>query len=215
LPSGGITGGAVQAPVGATYNVGFNTLAGLTTSVFFKHDDVSTFPTTSGPSGLVGFNGSSNSPLLYGNPETYFWAEFYNDTRVGIFNGGDFPSGFNLVGTIVPPDFGNWLKITLSESYLGDNRFELSAMLENYGMTGMEPPTLLIAGSLTVTNSTAAADPSVFPGFYGYYNVTAFDNFEVVPEPSAIHLIALGGLFLGFLRITRPLFNYLSKVVPK
>jgi hypothetical protein len=213
-PSGGITGGAVLEPAGTSiYKVNFNPLAGLTTSVFFKIEDVDPFP-PGGPSGRVGFTGSPTGVLEFFSEQTYFWAEFYNDTGLNIFNRDGFPGAFNTIGTITSPGFGNWLKITLSESYLGDNRFNLSASLENYGMTGMEAPTLLIGGSITVTNGLAAADPSVFAAFGGsYYNTTAFDNFEVVPEPGAIHIVALGGLLIGFLRVKRPLFNFLSRVV--
>ena len=182
-PSGGITGGAVQAPnAPSIYRTGFDPLAGITTSVFFRYENLSPLP-PGGPSGLIGFSGSPTS-LNYGDGQSHFWAEFYNDSRLNIFNAGDFPAGNNLIGTTTPPGFGNWLRISLTELYLGNNRFQLSASVENYGATGMESPTLVIAGSITVTNSLAAADPSVFAGFMGYYNVSAFDNFSVVPEPA-------------------------------
>ena len=195
--SGGITGGAVQAPGGASiYRTSFDPLAGLTTSVFFRYEHLSPNP-PGGPSGGVGFTGSAAS-FVWGDGQSLFWAEFASDDRLIILNKDVFPIiRANLIGTTAPPGFGNWLRISFSELYLGNNLFELSASVENYGATGMEPPTLLVAGSVTVTNSLAAADPSVFAAFSGYYNVSAFDNFSVVPEPATIHIIAFGALLLG------------------
>ena len=86
---------------------------------------------------------------------------------------------------------------------MGSDKFLLSAKLENYGATGTNVPTLLTSGSITVTNSAAAADNSVYASFGGFNNVTAFDNFSVtaVPEPSGFQLMTLGGLLAALMRV--------------
>jgi hypothetical protein len=202
-PSGGITGGAVKASGFADtpmYIESFNPLEGLSASMFLKYDNINP-AFGSGFSLRVGFTGSDEQGLDILSPTAHFWAEFNNDANLTIWSrGSGNGNGFNMVGSTLPVPFGSWLKLTFSESYVGANQFLLSAILENFGPTGMDAPAALAAGSILVTNSLAGADPSVYAGFGGYYHVSAFDNFGVVPEPGSLALAVLGGFFLRLSR---------------
>jgi hypothetical protein len=212
IPSGGITGGAVQASGLAStpmYTTSFNPIGGLTTSVFMRYDNVNSgFPSSGGFSVRAGFNGISSQGLDIFSPTAYFWGEFSNDGMLVIWSrGSGNGNGFNAVGTTLAPALGSWIKLTFSENYLGGDQFMLSTTLENYGLTGMESPALLSSGSVMVPNALAAADSSVYAGFGGYYHVSHFDNFSVVPEPNQIQLMSLGGIVLFLLKNKRQIFR--------
>lgn len=209
---GGISGGAVVAsglPETPMYLQGFNPLDDLTTSIFVRYDLANSGdPGQTAFSARAGFGGSALEGLSVSSPSAYFWGEFANNGELSVWSrdsgNGD---GYNLLNTSVQASPGNWLKLTFSEMYLGNNEFRLSATLENYGELGTAPPALLGAGSINVVNPAAATDGSVFAGFGGHYNVVAFDNFAVVPEPGAWRLLICGGIAFGGVRLGRILIR--------
>jgi hypothetical protein len=199
--AGGITGGAVQTSGNVSspiFTSAYAPLGGVTTSVYLKRDNV--FPATgSGYSARLGFVATSTTPLSAIDNNAYFWGEYLNDGVLGIrYRAG--VSTFTQVANFGAPQFGNWLKLTFNETYLGANQFQLSTSLEDFGPTGTGSPVALGSGSIIVNNPLAAADTSVYAGFDGYYHVAAFDNFAVVPEPSLLGLLGLGGLLACVVR---------------
>lgn len=209
---GGISGGAVVASGLAEtpmYTQSFNPLDDLTTSIFVRYDLANSGdPGPIAFSARAGFGGSALEGLSVSSASAYFWGEFANNGELSVWSrdsgGGD---GYNLLNTTVQATPGNWLKLTFSEAYLGNDEFRLSATLESYGELGTESPTLLGAGSINVVNAAAATDSSVFAGFGGYDNVVAFDNFAVVPEPGAWQMLVGGGIAFGGLRLGRSLIR--------
>lgn len=195
IPTGGITGGAVRASgfvERPTFLSTLNPQEGLSVSMFMRYD-VTAFPQFgSGASLQLGFSGNPNVGLDPLVPTTHFFGHFYNDGSLGIFSPGSSGNGFNTVDTFAAPDSGHWLKLTFAESYLGSDQFNLSVRLEDFGLDGMRTPSLLGEGSLRVSNAAAAADDSVFASFNGWYHVSHFDNFAVVPEPNLFYVLAPG-----------------------
>lgn len=208
----GIAGGAVVAsgsPETPMFTRSFNPLDGLTTSVFLRYDLANSGGSgQSAFSARAGFGGTALEGLTVSSSSAYFWGEFANDGELSVWSrdsgNGD---GYNLLNTTAQASPGNWLKLTFSEAYLGNNEFRLSTTLENYGEMGTSAPTLLGAGSINVINAAAAADGSVFAGFGGYYNVVAFDNFAVVPEPEAWELVVFAAVVFGGVRWGRVVYR--------
>ena len=206
--TGGITGGAVIVPglLGLpVYKVGFENSAGYQTSLSFlmKYDtNVNSGLGTGGPSLRLGFGGTPTSGTDINL--AYFWGEFANDGALLIWNQGQ----FSTIGTISTPSSGHWLKFTFSEGNLGTNRFLLSVALDDYGVTGQESPLPLFSSSLVTTNLDAAADSSIFAGFYGSYHVSHYDQFSVqqVPEPTP-WLLAAFGTAIAFVSKRKSLFD--------
>jgi len=195
ITTDGITGGSLL-PSGfaenATFMDSFDPQAGLTTSMFMRYDETAFPQWESGPSIQLGFTGRAGGGLdpLFGT--TYFFGHFFNDGSLGIFSPGSSANGFNTVATFATPTSRHWLRLTFSEAYLGSDQFDLSVRLEDFGLDGMSTPSVLGEGSLRVSNAPAVADDSVYASFNGFYRVSHFDNFTVVPEPNPLWLFTAG-----------------------
>jgi hypothetical protein len=206
VPSGGITGGAVQvvAPLASypVYQTSFDLAYGITTSLFFKYDQ-SNAGTGVGPTVQLGICGSPSGQIGNTNdPTAYFWAQFYNDGALALYSKAVEQltgNGFIPLGSFSPP-FGDWLRLSLDVRPLSrPNGFELDAALYDYGPNGTGTPSGLGSGGTALFDANAAADRTLYVGFNGWYHVSYFDNFSVIPEPNGMRIIMLGGL-LAFVR---------------
>ena len=102
---------------------------------------------------------------------------------------------------------GLWytLNVVITKSTTAD-QFDVSLSIDELNADGTAVTTAgLLDTSGTVTNAAAYADTSLFAGFHtsfqgnGNTNGSEFDNFSlsIVPEPSSLALLGLGGLLVA------------------
>jgi|GEM_PF-4149390 len=212
-PTGGISGGMVpNFGLGTTgaYLLNFTMpVGGITDTIYFKYDSTSVPPiASSGATARIGFfNDSTTSFENSSLSANYFHAEFYNDTHIGLFTG---VSPVHTV-TLAQPTFGDWLALSFTAVSTGGSQFQISALLQDFGPSGVAMPVVLASDSTSVSSAAAAADSSLYAGFGGWYHFSAADNFSVsatsnIPEPATITLFGVSVLALAVCRPRRQLF---------
>ena len=191
----GITGGAVASLGGsATYRTAQSQPSTL--SIAFRYEQTPSLG--SGSTARLGWVGDLD-PVDFFTPSLYFWGEFANDGQFYVRNAPNGQGGtgslFGL-GSISQPTFGNWLQMSFSATPLGNANYYLAMTLQDLGPDGLQSPNLLFSNGTGVLNALAAADNTIYPGFFGYYHTQYYDNFSVdpVPEPSSLVLVVVGSI---------------------
>lgn len=205
VTSGGITGGAVASEAGrggyATYLTSQTRPSTLSISFFYSGPGVTPGFPGGGTTARLGWLENS-SPLGTLSPATYFFGEFYTDGGFQVQNNNTGQPGQAAViglGSIAAPTLGHWMQLTFSAIPVGPGNYQLTLSLADLGASGLDAPTPLFSGSTEVANALAAADTSMYPGFYGYYRAPFYDNFTVqpVPEAATTLLAGLGAALAG------------------
>ena len=93
---------------------------------------------------------------------------------------------------------GDWYELSGSFINLGGGQILAKGFLEDFGASGVFPPSVVYTFPTTVLTSVdIASDPSVYAGLRGFNSdgLHMVDNFSavmVVPEPGTISLVLLG-----------------------
>jgi len=127
------------------------------------------------------------------------------------FEGQDKPSGnvganaaFNNTAISLTANTWYQLSIVLTNQAGAAGSYTISGSLQSFGLDGLTPGA--VVSSFTSATRTVAIDAALFGGFRtaaGNNNVTNYDSYSVVPEPSAFGAIGGGVALLGLLRRRR------------
>jgi hypothetical protein len=189
LPTGGITGGALQFASPQNYGEAiylpsvFRNSPGdsYVVSGFFRvSSDTVSFV-------LLGFSTRADDIQLYDGPSPLDGGAFTvyystNGLQVTSRSGGD--GGGSYPPVPVPISTNNWYRFSLSVvQNAASQDFTLTGMVEDYGISGTNNPVLLGSTAMTRPNAYMLATPRVYAGLGAVsgrngYSIPQFDNFQ-------------------------------------
>lgn len=198
VPTGGITGGALQFASPQNYNEAiylpsvFRNSPGdsYVVSGFFRvSSDTVSFV-------LLGFSTRADDIQLYSGPSPLDGGAFTvyystNGLQVTSRSGG---GGSATAPVPVPISTNNWYRFSLSVVQNATSQdFTLTGTVEDYGTSGTNSPVLLGSTGMTAQNAYMLATPGVYAGLGAMsgragYTMQQFDNFQANGvQPCSVH----------------------------